>query len=177
VVLHHPLERIPVGQLRLWQLPTAAVALACLSSLFLILPGRESNTLLDLVASGSAERAQAIVGTWPAGHRVAVAYAVGLDFLMNPAYMNVLAIGLIWSGRRLSFRRARPIAAALAWLAWSVAFTNIAENIALFLALTSGPVDPWPLVAAGAHYWAGLVIAASLLFIGAGTLLPAKSAA
>jgi hypothetical protein len=106
-----------------------------------------------------------------------VAYAVGLDFLMNPAYMSVLAIGVIWSGRRLPFSRARRMAAALAWLAWSVVLTNVAENVGLFLALTSGSVDPWSLVVAGAHYWAGLIIAGCLAFVGAGLLLGARSPA
>jgi hypothetical protein len=175
--LHHPLERIPPGRLHLWQLPCAAVALACLGTLVLVLPGRESNTLLDLVASGSAERAHAVVGTWPAAHRVAVAYAVGLDFLMNPAYMNVLAIGAIWSGRTLRSARAARMAAVLAWLAWSVVVTNVAENVGLFVALTSGPADPWPLIVATAHYWAGLVIAACLLFVATGAFARAKSAA
>jgi hypothetical protein len=55
--------------------------------------------------------------------------------------------------------------AVLAWLAWSVVLTNVAENVGLFVAFTSGPVDPWPLVVAAGHYWASLVIAASLLFI------------
>jgi hypothetical protein len=153
------------------------VAVACVASLGVILPGRESDTLLDLVASGSAERAEAILATWPPTHRVAVAYAVGLDFLMNPAYMNALAIAVIWSGRTLHIPRAPGAAAALAWSAWSVVLTNVAENVGLFVALTSGPSDPWPLVVAAGYYWAGLVVALCLLFLVAAVLARAKGAA
>jgi hypothetical protein len=102
---------------------------------------------------------------------------VGLDFLMNPAYMNVLAIAVIWSGRTLRVPRAPGVAAALAWSAWSVVLTNVAENVGLFVALTSGPSDPWPLVVAAAHYWAGLVVVLCLLFLVAAVLARAKSAA
>ena len=63
---------------------------------------------------------------------------------------------------------ARDVAEAVGWFVGP-------ENVGLFLALTSGPVDPWPLVAAGAHYWAGLVVSACLLFVGAGAVLPAVS--
>jgi hypothetical protein len=139
------------------------------------LPGRESNTLLDLVAAGSTERAQAVLAPWPPAHRVAVAYAVGLDFLKNPAYMNVLAIAAIWSGRRLHRNRAQRVAVVLAWLAWSVILTNVAENIGLFIALTP-PLRPRPLVAAAAHYWAGSQIALRLC-LGCGAFARAKSAA
>jgi hypothetical protein len=168
--LPHPLERIPAGRLRRWQIPLASVAFACLAALVVILPGRESDTLLDLVASGSAERAQAVLATWPNAHRVAVAYAVGLDFLMNPAYMNVIAIAVVWSGRKLRSARAERAAATLAWLAWSVVLTNLAENVGLYVALTSVPSDPWPLVVAAAHYWASVVIVLCLLFVLVGTL-------
>jgi len=55
-------------------------------------------------------------------------------------------------------------AAMLAWLAWSVAVTNAAENVALFVAISSTPSEPWPLVAAAAHYWAGFVVLSCLVF-------------
>lgn len=67
-------------------------------------------------------------------------------------------------------------ASALAWLAWSVVVTNVAENIGLFVTLTSGPSDPWPLVIAAAHYWAGIVIALCLLFSAAGVLARVRRA-
>ena len=149
----------------------------CLASVGLILPGRESNTLLDLVACGSAQRAGEILATWPSAHRVAVAYAVGLDFLMNPAYMTTIGIATIWAGRQFTAPPAGRIAAGLAWLAWSVVVTNIVENVGLFVALTAGPADPWPLMVATAHYWAGIVVVLCIVFLVAGGLARAKSAA
>jgi len=157
-LVKHPLDHIPLGALRRCQLPSVAVAALCIGALPLILPLRETHTLLDLVEAGTVEAAAAVLEHWSNQERVRLAYAVGLDFLMNPAYMNVLAISCIWSGRRLRTLRARGAASIFAWLCWSVALTNAAENVGLFVALSSGPRDPWPGIVAFAHYWAGLVV-------------------
>ena len=165
MAIRHPLDAIAEGRLRRWQLPSLAVALLCLGALPWILPGRTDHTLLDLVEAGSVAEASRVLAHWPAEHRVRVAYAVGLDYLMNPAYMNALALGCIWAGRALRSTRARRVASLLAWLAWSVVLTNAAENVGLFVALASAPAAPWPLVVAGAHYWAGLVVVACAVFL------------
>jgi hypothetical protein len=169
-VLVHPLERVPSGALRRWQWPSLFTAAACLLSLPAILPLRESHTLFELVESGTVDAAAAILDHWSAQDRARASHAVGLDYLMNPAYMNVLAISCIWAGRSLgaSFAQhaAGVVSAArwLAWLCWSVALTNAVENVGLFVALTSAPRAPWPILVAAAHYWAGLVVAAAVVF-------------
>ena len=168
MTMSHPIDRISVGDLRRWQIPSITVASLCLIALPVVLPGRSDNTLVELVEAGTVDRAVEIIAHWSAQDRVRVAYAVGFDFLMNPAYMNVLAISCIWAGRVFQTDGVRTAASILAWLAWSVAATNAAENIGLYLALVSGPTQPWPSVVAAAHYWAGLVIVPCMLFSLAG---------
>lgn len=160
-MLDHPLNRIPRGQLRRWQLPLLAVA-------GLILPQREDFAILAVVEAGSADTAALVLASWSPQERIRVAYAVGLDFLVNPAYMGVLAIACVWSGRRFSTAHGRMLASLLAWLACSVVLTNVVENVGFFVALTSEPVDPWPALMSGAHYWATGVIAAAVAFSLAG---------
>ena len=154
VTVAHPLDRISPGELRRWQIPSVTVASLFLIGLTVVLPGRTDNTLVELVEAGTVDRAAPILAHWSVRDRIRTAYAVGFDFLMNPAYMNVLAISCIWAGRVFRSARARSAASMLAWLAWSVAVTNAAENIGLYVALVSTPAEPWPLVVAGAHYWA-----------------------
>ena len=166
--MSHPIDWIPAGKLRWLQLPSVATAIVCLAALPVVLPGRADNTLLELVEASSADRAAAILAHWSVEDRIRVAYAVGFDFLMNPAYMNVLAVACVWAGRGFGSGRVRSAASMLAWLAWSVAVTNGAENVALFVAIVSTPSGPWPLVAAVAHYWAGMVVLACLMFSFAG---------
>ena len=142
-----------------------------LASLPTVVPGRESHTLVDLVEAGSVEAAVDLLKHWSQPDRVRVAYAVGFDFLMNPAYMNVVAIACVWSGRVFKAGRAQTVASLLAWLCWSVMLTNAAENVGLFVALTSGPTEPWPTIVAAAHYWAGAVVAVALVFSSSGLAL------
>ncbi len=168
MVVEHPIDRVPEGALRRWQIPSVAIALLFLAALPLVLPGREANTLLELVGAGSVGRAVSILEHWSPQDRVRVAYAVGFDFLMNPAYMNVLAISCVWSGRTFGRARVGALASVLAWLAWSVALTNAAENVGLFVALAFEPTSPWPLIVAAAHYWAGVVVSACVAFSLAG---------
>ena len=158
------------------QAPSVVVALLCVGALPLVLPGREHDTLLDLVESGSVEKAAAVLAHWSSGDRVRAAYAVGLDFLMNPAYMTVLATASIWAGRTLSGRRYRTVGTVLAWLAWSVVATNVAENIGLFVALTSGPAGPWPFTVALTHYWASAVISVTVVFSAIGLVVRLRRA-
>jgi hypothetical protein len=166
--MNHPLDRIPDGQLRRWQIPSVVIAGACLISLPLILPGRETDTLLDLVESGSAAAAASVLESWSLTDRVRAAYAVGLDFLMNPAYLNSLAIAATWSGRVIRHPVARRLGSLLAWLAWSAVLTNVVENVGLFRILVVAPTDPWPRLVMWAHYWAAMPIAGCLLFSVAG---------
>jgi hypothetical protein len=140
------------------------IALVFLASLPMVMPERESHTILELVEAGNVEAAMAVLAHWTALDRVRMAHGVGFDYLMNPAYMNAVAIACVWAGRSLRTVRARMIASWLAWLCWSVVFTNAAENVGLFVALTSGPSEPWPPIVAGAHYWAGFVVAMAALF-------------
>ena len=168
--MKHPLARIPPGSLWPWQLASATVAVACLASLPLTLPLRETDTLLDLVESGSVQAATAVLGAWTPEERVRLAHAVGLDYLMNPAYMNVLAIACVWASRTFSSALALGAGSLLAWLCWSVAVTNAFENVGLFIALSSGPRAPWPVIVAGAHYWGGLVIVVASGFILVGAI-------
>jgi hypothetical protein len=123
-----------------------------------------------LVESGTVQTAAAILEHWNHEDRIRLAYAVGLDFLMNPAYMNVLAISCVWAGRAFAGTPVRATASVLAWLCWSVVLTNAAENAGLFLALVSGPTAPWPAVMASAHYWAGFVVALAVAFAIAGAV-------
>jgi len=160
----HPLDKIPGGQLRRWQFPSLGVALVCVFSLPFILPGRETHTLIELVESGSSAAAASVLVHWSDQDRIRVAYAVDLDFVMNPAYMNVLAISAIWAGRQFERQAVRTLATLIAWLAWSVVATNVVENIGLFHALVSEPSAPWSQLVAAAHYWAGLCIGVSVLF-------------
>lgn len=164
MTISHPIDWIPEGKLRFLQLPSVAIAVVFLAALPLVLPGRADYTLLELVEAGSSGRAAAILEHWSIQDRVRVAYAVGFDFLMNPAYMNALAVSCVWAGRAFRSEGIRSAAAMLAWLAWSVAVTNAAENVALFVAISSTPSEPWPLVAAAAHYWAGFVVLSCLVF-------------
>jgi hypothetical protein len=166
----HPLDRVPAGRLRRWQIPSVLIAGACLASLPLILPGRESHTLLDLVESGSAAAAAGVLDQWTPSDRVRVAYAVGLDFLMNPAYLNGLAIAAVWAGRVIRLPAAPMMGSWLAWFAWSSALTNVFENVGIFRLLVVGPTDPWPVVIKCAHYWATGAIACCLLFSAAGVM-------
>lgn len=162
--MKHPLDRVPEGRLKRVQLPSLLVAALTIGALPWILPGRESHTLLELVESGSAARAAEIVSHWSASDRIRVAHAVGLDYAMNPAYMNVLAVAAIWAGRRFRAGAGRAAGTVLAWLCWSVVVTNAVENVALFQALALVPRNPWPALAAGAHYWAGAVIVPTAIF-------------
>ena len=177
-MLAHPLNWIPEGQLRRWQVPLLIVAVVGVGTgVGLILPRREGFDLLALVEAGSADAARSVLSRWSHQERIRVAYSVGLDFLVNPAYMSVLAIACVWSGRRFSSVRLRATASLLAWLAWSVVLTNIVENIGLFIALSSEPVAPWPPLMAGAHYWATGVITATIVFSVAGLALGGRRAA
>ena len=168
-MLNHPLDRIPPGQLRRWQIPLSAIAVVTLAAgIAFVLPQREDFDLLALVEAGDANRAATVLAEWSPEDRVRVAYAVGFDFLVNPAYMSVLAIGCIWSGRRFASERSRIAASTLAWLAWSVVLANIVENIGLFHLLTATPTAPWPTLVAAAHYWASTVIVVTAAFSLAG---------
>ena len=170
----HPLEQIPEGGLRRWQIPSLVVALVCLAALPIILPGRENHTLLDLVEAGSADAAASVLGHWSNLDRVRVAHAVGLDYLMNPAYMTVFAISCVWAGRIFNSDRLRTVAASLAWLCWSVVLTNAAENVGLLVALVGGTLGSWPAIVAAAHYWAGFVVVLAVGFSAAGLVRRAK---
>lgn len=129
------------------------------------LPLRETHTLLDLVQSGSVQAAASVLDHWSPEERIRLAYAVGLDYLMNPAYMNVLAIACVWASRGFLAPSMQSAGSALAWLCWSVPVTNAAENVGLFISLSSAPREPWPLVVAGAHCWAGLVLLLAVPFV------------
>ncbi len=164
----HPLEKVSPGFLRHVQIPSVCVALLCLASLPPLLPGGTGHALLELVEAGDAVQAKAVVGQWSEAERSRAAFAVGLDFLMNPAYMNALAIAVVWSGRVFAMGLATQAARVAAWAAWSVVLTNVVENVGLLYAITGETRTPWPALASAAHGWATLVITACVAFAAAG---------
>ncbi len=105
---------------------------------------------------------------WPhcttAEERIRVAFAVGFDYLMNPAYMNILAISSIWASRRLRGWMS-GLGSPVAWLCWSVAVSNAVENVGLYQAVVFEPRDSWPLLVSLAHYWAGVVVLVALVYV------------
>jgi len=166
----HPFERIAPGHIRVWLVPLAALALLLLALLPVLLPERETHTLLDLIRAGSVARAEEVLAHWSLDERVRAAHALGLDYLLNPAYLNALALACVWASRRF---RAEPLVALgplLAWLAWSAILANVAENVAVYRMLLGPVAAPWPQVAAAAHYWSGGVIAAGLVYALGATL-------
>jgi hypothetical protein len=72
-VLEHPLDRIPEGGLRRWQIPSVAIAATCLISLRVVLPPREAHTVVDWVVSGTVQTAAAILEHWNHEDRIRLA--------------------------------------------------------------------------------------------------------
>lgn len=170
MVHRHPLERLSDPALGALSVACLMATVLCLVAALALLPGRESATVLDFVQAFSAERARAVAVHWSVSDRVRIAHAVGLDYLMNPAYLTLAAALCIRAGRRWRGSRVSLLGPVLAWLAWSGVPTNWLENVALLLGALDRVSDPWPALATASHYWSGIIVAASLAYAASSAL-------
>lgn len=100
IFMRHPLLLIPEGKLRWSMIPAGLVTASTVLSLPFVMPMRDTATVVDLVEAGSAVDVQYLVSSWTDEEKVKAAYAVGMDYLMTPAYMSVIALSLVWCSRR-----------------------------------------------------------------------------
>ena len=156
--LSHPFEKIPAGRIRYYAIPLVGITVAILAMFPWIIPDRDTQTLLDLVGAGSAERAAAVLSHWSVADRVRAAFGVGIDFLLNPAYATAAALGCIWASRSLGAHRLSLLGVPAAWVVSATIVTNLFENVALFRMLLDDFSGPWPAIASGAHIYAGVAL-------------------
>ena len=174
----HPLQLIPRGKLRYAMIPALLLTLATVGSLPFIMPLRDSGsgTVVELVEAGSAAKVDRLMQGWSESERVTAAYAVGLDYLMTPAYMSVFAIGLVWAARRARSDVVRRGSVGLVWMCSALPLTNVFENVMLRGAFLGRVTDPWPWLASIHHYSSGVVVLIVVALITAAVLLPEDQA-
>ena len=142
-----------------------------------IMPLRDvgSGTVVELVEAGSAREVDRLLQGWSQSDRVTAAYAVGLDYLMTPAYMTVFAVALAWAARRTRFNVVRRGSIWFAWICTALPLTNVLENVMLRDAFLGTIADPWPLLGAIHHYTSGVALLGVFALVSLATLFPASA--
>jgi hypothetical protein len=173
----HPLQFIPHGKLRRAMIPALVLTIATVGSLPFIMPLRDSGsgTVVELVEAGSATEVDRLVQGWSQSQRVTAAYAVGLDYLMTPAYMMVFAVALVWAARRTRFNVVRRGSIGFTWICTALPLTNVLENVMLRDAFLGEATDPWPLLGAIHHYSSGVAVLGVFALVGVAALFPAST--
>lgn len=173
--MKHPLQFIPHGKLRYAMIPALLLTFATVGSVPFIMPLRDSGTVVELVEAGSAPEVDRLVQGWSQSERVTAAYAVGLDYLMTPAYMTVFAVALVWSARRARSNVVRQGSIGLIWICTALPLTNVLENVMLRDAFLGEVTDPWPLLAAIHHYSSGVTVLAAIALVSLAVLFPTRA--
>ena len=86
--------------------PALILTVVTVGSLPFIMPLRDpgTGTVVEIVEAGTAAEVSRLVKGWSEPERVTASYAVGMDYLMTPAYMTVFAVSLVWAARRTRWR-------------------------------------------------------------------------
>jgi hypothetical protein len=168
--MSHPLQGLSQARLArwFWVLFTAALLF------FAIFRTMETDVrtpplnagVVEFELARTAEQAQAVVQSWPAGARLLIAFGLGLDYLFMPVYATLLAVGSLWAGKVLGQRRlpGAGLAPFLAWAMWGAAVFDAVENLALLAMLRDGGESLMPLEAGTAFVCA--VIKFGLILVG-----------
>ena len=166
----HPFEKVAPGRLRFYVAPISALCVVLFMVMdWLMDTGPTWESFSEFTASGSPERAAAILEEWSVRDRTHVAFVSGFDFLFGPLYANLLALASIWASR--VFRRPAyvELGIAFAWIAWLVLLLDIPENLAYFN-MARGLVDtPWPQISAACVKSRTVIVA--LTYIGMAILV------
>jgi hypothetical protein len=172
----HPLVRLaPHTQKR--ALPPLVVATLALTAVLQVL-GRPLQTaaaplgIVSFELAGTLAAAQAMIASWDSSAQRHAAFSLGLDYLYMPLYAVTIALAC---GRTAATSLRTPQAAAalgvlLAWGMGLAALLDAAENAALWQVLQGSAASTWPVVAR----WCAIVkfslVAAGLLYAGAGAV-------
>jgi hypothetical protein len=172
VIPPHPFEKVAPGRLRFYVAPISALCVVLFMVMdWLMDTGPTWESFSEFTASGSPERAAAILEEWSVRDRTHVAFVSGFDFLFGPLYANLLALASIWASR--VFRRPAyvELGIAFAWIAWLVLLLDIPENLAYFN-MARGLVDtPWPQISAACVKSRTVIVIVALTYIGMAILV------
>lgn len=130
--------------------------------------------IVDFELARTFNRSFEIIAEWTARGAVDTAKAsVLLDFPFLALYGLTLAVAAAGLGRRLTVRRFQPAGRwgpAVAWAAVAAALLDAAENVCLWLQLTSGPRRIYALPAFGFATTKFIILGAVLLYLLVGGL-------
>ena len=154
--------------------PALILTVVTVGSLPFIMPLRDpgTGTVVEIVEAGTAAEVSRLVKGWSEPERVTASYAVGMDYLMTPAYMTVFAVSLVWAARRTRSKSAVHGSVVLLWGCTALPLTNVLENIMLRQAFLGEISDPWPLLGSIHHYASGVTVLLVLIVIGMALLTP-----
>jgi hypothetical protein len=166
--VRHPFERLSDDFVRR-ALLVGVPASCILGAVLLAVLGRGPGlgALTSLVVAGTPERAAEVVAGWTPADRIRVAFAGGFDLLFGVTWANTMALGSIWSARRVAHQMLAALAAPLAWLLWIAMALDVPENAGYVRMLLGPTYAPWPQVTAAAVVGRALICGAALLHIAA----------
>jgi hypothetical protein len=148
----HPYVKLEQERLRFWTLCLLWTWAILTPVLVWAAPGRSDYTIPDLAVAGSIDAAQQILSHWSPADRQAFAFILGFDFLYDLVHNNAVAFAVVWAAANRPHRWV-SVGSVLAWFLWLATAANIAENIAFFHMLQTGPNFPWPEVGLGTTYF------------------------
>lgn len=144
--MSHPLAAIPADQ-RARVFRPLLIATLLITVLFRFI-GPAAPTIVDFELAGSVAKATDILAAWNPLERIHAGFSLGFDFLYMPIYSTTLALACVWAATVFRSGAWQAIGWALAWGAWLAALFDAIENLALISNLFSGPIEPYPQIAA-----------------------------
>jgi hypothetical protein len=131
-LIDHPLQRLGTRPLAV-TLITLTACFACLTTILVYtVPPSTRSHIGDLLAASSLAAATAVLSTWSADTYRTFAFLLGFDFLYDVVHNNLVAVFVIWGGKRASATWALAVASATAWVLWLDTLLNVFENLVFF---------------------------------------------